>query len=170
MRPFIVVGIPNTERRRDLVFASTRKEDLEVAPHCGGSGRFRDFIRTELKPEIAKRYRVTAESAVVGESFAGLFVVETFLLEPTLFDTYVAIDPSMWWNDYSITKVKPSIPPGKKTFFATGDSPEMQTAAKTLDASLTTEHHYEPMPTETHGTIFHGAAMKAFRLYLGRTN
>ncbi len=44
-------------------------------------------------PEMRGRYRTTGETAIVGESLAGLFVVETFLLEPDLFDTYIAIDP-----------------------------------------------------------------------------
>lgn len=34
----------------------------------------------------------------MGESLAGLFIVETLLAEPVLFDHYVALDPSVWWN------------------------------------------------------------------------
>jgi hypothetical protein len=29
-------------------------------------------------------------------------VVETLLREPDLFDTYIAIDPSLWWNDQKL--------------------------------------------------------------------
>lgn len=46
-------------------------------------------------PAIRQRYRTTAETALVGESLAGLFVVETFLREPALFDTCVAFEPSL---------------------------------------------------------------------------
>jgi predicted alpha/beta superfamily hydrolase len=70
-----------------------------MAPHAGGADRFRDFLRDELKPFIDSRYRTTAESALIGESLAGLFVIETFLFEPTLFDSYIAADPSVWWNE-----------------------------------------------------------------------
>ena len=70
----------------------------------GGSQAYRTFIRTELMPEVARRYRTTSESAIVGESLAGLFVVETLALEPDLFDTYIAIDPSLWWNDGMLQK------------------------------------------------------------------
>ena len=49
-------------------------------------------------PQVNSRYRTTDETAIVGESLAGLFVVETFLLEPDLFDSYLAFDPSLWWN------------------------------------------------------------------------
>ncbi|HJP86175.1 MAG TPA: alpha/beta hydrolase-fold protein [Gemmatimonadaceae bacterium] len=98
IRPVIVVGIPNTERRRDLTGPTTVHSDSAIAPHVGGSAAFRKFIRDELIPEIDRRYRTTPERAIVGESLAGLFVVETFLREPTLFDHYVAFDPSLWWN------------------------------------------------------------------------
>ena len=40
----------------------------------------------------------------MGESLAGLFVVETFFLEPELFDTYIAIDPSLWWNNQKLVE------------------------------------------------------------------
>src|SRR3712207_5798003 len=99
MRPFLLVGIENTERRRDLTGPTSNAEDRKIAPRVGGSAAFRRFIRAELMPEVKRRYRTVGETAIVGESLAGLFVVETFFLEPDLFDTYVAIDPSLWWND-----------------------------------------------------------------------
>ena len=99
MRPFLVVGIENTERRRDMTAPTEKAEDQRIAPRVGGSAAFRAFIRDELMPEVKKRYRTTNESAIVGESLAGLFVVETFLLAPEMFDTYIAFDPSLWWND-----------------------------------------------------------------------
>lgn len=73
-------------------------EDRKIAPRVGASQAFRAFIRSELMPAIARRYPITGETAIVGESIAGLFVVETLLVEPDLSDTYIAIDPSLWWN------------------------------------------------------------------------
>jgi predicted alpha/beta superfamily hydrolase len=99
MRPFIVVGIENTERRRDMTGPTTVDEDRKIAPHVGGSAAFRDFIRDELMPQVRRRYRVTDEKAIIGESLAGLFIVETFFLQPKLFDTYIALSPSLWWNN-----------------------------------------------------------------------
>lgn len=98
VRPVIVVGIPNTQRRRDLTGPTEVASDRAIAPKVGGSAAFRRFIREELIPEIDHRYRTTAERAIVGESLAGLFVVETLLEEPSLFTHYVALDPSLWWN------------------------------------------------------------------------
>ena len=98
MRPFILVGIENTQRRRDLTGPTTSPEDRKIAPHVGGSAAFRQFIRTELMPAIRQHYRTTPETAIVGESLAGLFVLETLLQKPALFDTYTVFDPSLWWN------------------------------------------------------------------------
>ncbi|MBW8772366.1 MAG: alpha/beta hydrolase, partial [Gemmatimonadetes bacterium] len=100
--PMIVVGIPNTQRRRDLTGPTRIKSDSAIAPHVGGSAAFRRFIRTELMPEVRRRYRTTDETAVVGESLAGLFIVETYLREPTLFRRYIALSPSLWWNDNAL--------------------------------------------------------------------
>jgi predicted alpha/beta superfamily hydrolase len=100
----VLVGIENTQRRRDLTGPTQNEEDKKIAPHVGGSAAFRKFLRDELMPDVKARYRTTDETAIVGESLAGLFVIETFLLEPDLFDTYIAIDPSLWWNDSALVK------------------------------------------------------------------
>src|SRR6478736_173681 len=103
IRPVIIVGVPNTERRRDLTGPTRVKEDSAIAPRVGGSNAFRRFIAEELIPEVDRRYRTTTERSIIGESLAGLFIVETFLLIPQLFDHYVALDPSLWWDGGSLT-------------------------------------------------------------------
>mgnify|MGYP001550323868 FL=1 len=102
IRPVIVVGIPNTQRRRDLTGPTTVHSDSAIAPKVGGSADFRRFIKDELIPAIDKRYRTTDERSIIGESLAGLFIVESFLSEPELFDHYIAFDPSLWWNKGSL--------------------------------------------------------------------
>lgn len=97
--PIILVGIENTQRKRDLTGPTTVKSDKKIAPVVGGSENFRNFIKDELFPEINKRYRTNNEKGIIGESLAGLFVTETFLLNPEMFDFYIAFDPSMWWNN-----------------------------------------------------------------------
>ncbi|MDB4911331.1 MAG: esterase [Gemmatimonadetes bacterium] len=109
IRPVIVVGVPNTQRRRDLTGPTRVATDSAIAPHVGGSAAFRRFLRDELMPAIDSHYRTTPERAIVGESLAGLFVVETFLREPTLFDHYVAFDPSLWWNRAALVDSAPAL-------------------------------------------------------------
>ncbi|MBC7446968.1 MAG: alpha/beta hydrolase [Hymenobacteraceae bacterium] len=177
MRPFVLVGIENTARRRDLTGPTENAADRKIAPKVGGSAAFRQFMRTELMPAIRARYRTTAETAIVGESLAGLFVVETLLLEPDLFDTYRAFNPSLWWNNEQLVKRAGSLlkaQPGlKKTLYlASSDEPGIVAGTQRLAAVLETKvapgltWHYEPMPTETHRTIYHPAALKGFRVVL----
>ena len=71
MRPFLLVGIENTERRRDLTPPTENAEDKKIAPQVGGSELFRKFLREELMPAVKRRYRATEEKALVGESVAG---------------------------------------------------------------------------------------------------
>jgi predicted alpha/beta superfamily hydrolase len=178
MRPVLLVGIENTERRRDLTGPTDNAEDRKIAPRVGGSATFRKFIRDELMPLVKQRYRTIDESAIVGESLAGLFVVETFFLEPDLFDTYIAIDPSLWWNDHKLVDgaaaslyARPRN--GKSLYIAAsseqrGDVDAVQVLADLLraDAPAGVNWHYEKMPEEKHATIYHPAALKAFRAVL----
>jgi predicted alpha/beta superfamily hydrolase len=174
IRPLVVVGIENTERRRDLVSETAVEQERKIAPHAGGTDRFRRFLREELKPEVAKRYRVSGESAVVGESFAGLFVLETLLQDPALFDTYIAIDPSVWWNGGALVKSAPDrlsrwTAAPKRFFVSTADAKEMQEGVGAFMAALRDLHPpglagtYEPLPAEHHSTIFPVAEVRAYR-------
>jgi len=174
IRPVIVVGIENTVRRRDLVGPSQVASDLEIAPNAGGADRFRAFLRDELKPMIAATYRTTAESAIIGESLAGLFVVETFVNEPTLFDGYIAASPSVWWNEQALVRSASvrlawwTAGP-KSVYLATADEEGMQEGVEILTTALHIQvpagvtWRYEPMPDEQHGTIFPRAALRGIR-------
>ncbi len=102
MRPVILVGIENTERRRDVTGPTEVESDRQIAPRVGGSALFRAFIADELIPHIDARYRTTGEAGIIGESAAGLFIVETFFLQPELFDTWIALSPSLWWNNHEL--------------------------------------------------------------------
>jgi predicted alpha/beta superfamily hydrolase len=175
MRPFLLVGIENTQRRRDLTGPTKNEDDKKIAPLVGESAAFRRFIRDELMPQVKRRYRTTHETAIVGESLAGLFVVETFLLDPDLFDTYVAVDPSLWWNDEELVRGTAarlrSRPQLKKTLYLAssdekGIAEPTQRLADVLgkNAPSGVQWHYKPMPEEKHQTIFHPAALKGFRV------
>ena len=87
--PMILVGIANTQRRRDLTGPTEIAKDKEIAPIVGGSEKFRAFIKEELFPEVNKRYRTTTEKSIIVEYAAGLVVVEMFFLYPKLFVYYI---------------------------------------------------------------------------------
>jgi predicted alpha/beta superfamily hydrolase len=100
----IVVGIETKDRRKELTGPSHDPELVKRYPTAGSSTKFREFIRAEVKPLIEATYRTNGRNVVLGESLAGLFIVETYLVEPTLFDSYAAVDPSLWWDKERLTK------------------------------------------------------------------
>ena len=173
IRPTIIVGIPNTERRRDLTGPTRIAADSQIAKHVGGSAPFRRFLREELLPEVARRYRVTGERGLVGESLAGLFVVETLLREPTLFTHYVAFDPSLWWNGGALADSAATLLGaagaafGARTLYVANSGDERGTGMARLAAALRAaappelRWTHDPRPQLTHGTIFRALAPAA---------
>lgn len=175
MRPFLLVGIENTERRRDMTPPTDNPGDRKIATRVGGSAAFRAFLRDELMPEIKRRYRTTGETAIVGESLAGLFIVETFLVAPGLFDTFMAFDPSLWWNDGKVVtgadQALRALPPaGKALYLASSSDGGLEKPIEALAAAAQAAGarvHYERLADETHASLYHPAALRAFRRLLG---
>ncbi|QSQ21176.1 alpha/beta hydrolase [Pyxidicoccus parkwayensis] len=181
IREMIVVGIEDTDRRRDFTYPSQVPEDRKLLPTSGGSAAFREFLAQEVKPWVEARYRTSGETLLMGESLAGLFIVETFLRQPELFGSYIAVSPSLWWSNQSLSKESPALlrqhPAGPRTLYLTmgnegGEMPEMQQGLDVFVAALKAntptglQWHYEPMPDELHSTIFHPAALRALRKLL----
>jgi len=175
--PVIVVGIENTERRRDLTGPTAVASDSAIARRVGGSAAFRRFLREELMPTVRQRYRSTDETTIVGESLAGLFIVETFLVEPDLFRRYIALSPSLWWNRGVLLRTAPERLKGltglPRTLYLTAAT-EPGIAAETAElAGILKEYapagllwYYEPRPDLEHSTIFRRAVPAAFATVL----
>ncbi|ULQ50881.1 alpha/beta hydrolase-fold protein [Flavihumibacter fluvii] len=98
----IVVGIPNTDRTRDLtpthVDADPPYMDSAFSKTSGGGSNFIAFIEKELIPYIESKYPTQPYRMLIGHSFGGLTVMNTFVHYTKLFNSYVCIDPSMWWD------------------------------------------------------------------------
>jgi len=165
IRPVIVVGIPNTQRRRDLTGPTRVATDSAIAPRVGGSAAFRRFIRQELMPEVERRYRTVPERAIIGESLAGLFIVETFLEEPSLFTHYVALDPSVWWDkgrlvDSAEARLGAFDAAPRTLYLASSDVADIAAGTARLAAVIRLSPppglrwRYDPRPDLTHATIF----------------
>lgn len=172
IKPLILVGIENTQRRRDLTGPTEVKDDKEIAPIVGESAKFRAFIKDELFKEVNKRYRTTDEKGIIGESLAGLFVTETFLLSPEMFDYYIAFDPSLWWNNQFLVKTAkdnlskfPSTV--KRLWFAGSGTEGISDVVAHLAKIIEEEKRsnitwkYSDEPKEDHGTIFRATKEKA---------
>lgn len=103
----IVVGVTNTDRTRDLTPAkSTDKNPAGELrfPTAGGADNFLKFFETELIPEIEKQYRVQPYRIFTGHSLGGLFAIHAMITKPGLFNSYVAVSPSLQWENSEALK------------------------------------------------------------------
>lgn len=176
MRPVLVVGIENTERRRDMTGPTRVHGDSAIAPRVGGSAAFRRFIADELIPEIERRYNVTGERAIIGESLAGLFIVETFLERPELFGTCIALSPSLWWNGEELTRTAAdrlrAHPDLHAALYLSSAGDDVGAEAARLadvlraNAPAGLRWAYRPRPDLEHATIYRAEAPRVLREWL----
>jgi predicted alpha/beta superfamily hydrolase len=169
-RSVIVVGIETKDRRRELVGPTRSAELLTKYPTAGSSARFRDYIRDEVVPAISARYRTSGESGVIGESLAGLFIVETYLREPSLFTHYAAISPSLWWDDNRLANEAAALlalqKKGGRLYLTMADEgPETEAGMATLIKALQSRKGWcsTPKPGLTHATIYHTVSPEALQ-------
>ncbi|WP_336986941.1 alpha/beta hydrolase [Altererythrobacter aquiaggeris] len=172
--PVILVGVSNTERGRDMTPASTTDYDRDFGPQTDGAKNFRAFWRDELIPMIERQYRTNSERAIVGESFAGLFIMDSFFREPEVFQRHIAIDPSLWWDDFALVKMSErnlgaTDTNGITLWFAGSDAEDINIHTTALARVLrisapdSLRWKYVSMPEEQHSTIYRAAKEDAFR-------
>ncbi len=176
-REFILVGVQSNNRYVELTTPSTNEEDLKYLPENGGAQKFRQHLLEEVMPFINDRCRTSDESAIIGESLAGLFIVETFLHAPESFTHYVAISPSLWWRDMDLSKEAAAVlqaesfPSDRSLYLTIADEggtmiEGMQRVVKALEnkAPENLTWWYQPKPEEHHNTIYNPATLEALRL------
>jgi len=176
----IVVGIGNTDRKRDMTFPAAIKSDKDKLPTSGGSAKFISFLEQELQPYVQKHYKTNNSKTLIGESLAGLLAVQVLLEKPALFSRYIIISPSLWWNDGSLLKHAMAPVTGKTSIYlaagkeglAPCDAPHvMEVDANVLADKIESlnnkqvSFYFDYLPEETHATIAHQALMNAFRFF-----
>jgi len=179
----IVVGIVNTNRQRDFTFAVPDLDFLTAIgfeksrfPSYGGSDKFISFIEKELQPFIEKNYRTTTGKTLIGQSLGGLVASEILLKRPAMFDTYIIMSPSLWWNKESLLAdgknlALPQTDKGLRVYIGVGKEDSfMRKDAKKLaaivkrNAGNTSKIYFDYLPHEDHATMGHQALYNAFRL------
>jgi predicted alpha/beta superfamily hydrolase len=105
----IVVGIATVNRRRDFAFPSTLSEQVKAWPEAGHSDKFIAFIEKELQPFVAKAYKTNSFKTILGQSMGGLLETEILFKKPGLFNRYIIISPSLWWDNGSLLSLNPEI-------------------------------------------------------------
>jgi predicted alpha/beta superfamily hydrolase len=179
----IVVGIATVDRRRDYTFPTTVQSEKNMYKTSGHSDKFIGFIEKELQPFIKKKYKTNSDKTIIGQSLGGLFATEVLLKKPTLFNKYIIVSPSLWWdkgslldqNSYVLTEdfshqTDIYIGVGKE-----GLSPSETPRVMEVDANLLAEKikgtkskkvkvFFDYLPQENHATILHQAVFNSFKL------
>lgn len=184
----IVVGIANIDRKRDFTYQTTIEEDKKRYLTCGKSSNFIFFIENELQPLIEKKYKTNNSKTIIGQSLGGLLAAEIVLKKPNLFNKYIIISPSLWWNNGSLLneeseiyqenfkdKIDIYIGVGKE-----GLTPSKIPHVMEVDANLLAEKlkstksknvkvSFDYLPQEDHATITHQAIFNAMRILYPET-
>jgi predicted alpha/beta superfamily hydrolase len=178
----IVVGIASVDRRRDFTFPTTIIRDKERYPTTGHSDKFISFIENELQPFIEKKYNTTTSKTIIGQSLGGLLATEILFEKPRLFNNYIIISPSLWWDNGSLLNSSPELlnadPQRKHIYIGVGKEGVTPTAiprVMEVDANLLSEKVeriknpgisviFDYLPKEDHATISHQAILNAFNL------
>jgi predicted alpha/beta superfamily hydrolase len=166
----IVVGISNIDRKRDFTYPTTIEQDKKDFPTTGESEAFINFIEKELQPFVNSNYNVNSTETIIGQSLGGLLATEILYKKPDLFDNYIIISPSLWWDDQSLLKLKPkAYDTDKKIYIAVGkEGKVMENDAKNLYNFLNankkenTTLHFKFLEEQDHGDTLNLAVYAAF--------
>lgn len=178
----IIVGIATVDRRRDFTYPTTIEKDKKKYPTTGHSDKFIAFIEKELQPFIENRFKVNASKTIIGESLGGLLATEILLKKPALFNKYIIVSPSIWWDNGSLLSLQsPVLLEGytHKTDVYVGVGKEGLTSTEMprvmeVDANLLADKikatkskavsvYFDYLPEENHATIMHQAVNNALK-------
>ena len=159
-QPAIVIGITTRDRRAELIGTPGNAEERDAFPTAGNAASFRAFIRDEVKPLIEATYLTNGTDAVLGESLAGLFIVETWLAEPALFDGYAAVNPSLWWDGQALARsaantLADGATRGRLLVSYSNEGPETQEAIEMVASAASEGACLLATPDLTHATAYH---------------
>jgi len=117
----IIIAIENVDRERDFTVTKLKTK----RPNTMGGGRlFLNFIEKELIPYMDENYRTEATRTLIGHSLGGLLTLNSYMDEHSVFDSYIAIDPSIWWSEEMMKNKVDSISSialNKKLYIATAN-------------------------------------------------
>ncbi|CDN76028.1 alpha/beta hydrolase [Elizabethkingia anophelis] len=178
----IVVGIENTNRRRDFTYAVPDLNFLEKEgfkkesfPQYGGSEKYISFLKNELQPYIEKKYKANNNRTIIGESLAGLMSTEILLKEPEMFNQYIIISPSMWWGGEKLLKeadslLKSRLKTTKNVYIGAPNKDEdvrmyneAEALYKILKSNKNIKVSFDYMPNELHSTAIHQGVYNGFK-------
>ena len=178
----IIIGIATVDRRRDFTFPSTIESEKKNFPTTGHSDKFISFLEEELKPFINNKYKTNSSAMLIGQSLGGLLASEILLKRPEMFNKYLIISPSIWWDNGSLLNQSNQVIEklSQKTDVYIGVGKEGLTPGEfprvmEVDANLLVEKlnnsknkniavYFDYLPDEDHATISHQAIFNGLRM------
>ncbi len=134
MPPVIVVGIVHKDRMYELTPSQTRynyEGKLDTGAnsnykHSGGNAQLFEYFKQEVIPYINKNYRTQPYRIFAGHSLGALTVVNALLNYPEMFNAYIAVSPSFWWDRKALlqsaaTKLQADVVGKKVLFYSDGN-------------------------------------------------
>ena len=171
----IVVGIENVNRTRD--FTGATRDSLHKAeyPEMGGSETFIRFLKDEVQPYVEAHYKTHNERTLIGQSLGGLLATEILLKVPDMFDNYIIISPSLWFDYESYLDIIPvATQQSKKVYVGVGQEGKiMKSVAKKLHKKLkqnlkeSDQLAWGFFKENDHGDVLHLAVYDAFEQLFG---
>ncbi|MEZ5040444.1 MAG: alpha/beta hydrolase-fold protein [Saprospiraceae bacterium] len=166
----IIVGIGNVDRERDFTDPTKNERDQKDFPTSGESKNFIQFLQKELQPFIESNFRTENEKTIIGQSLGGLLATEILFKNPELFDHFIIVSPSLWWNDEAMLDDEPlNYQTVKSIYITVGKEGEiMERTAKELYNKLdslnkgNTKIYFEFLADKTHADALHQAVYNAF--------
>ena len=117
----IIVAIENVDRERDFTVTKLKTKRVNT---MGGGKKFLTFIEKELISYVDENYRTKPYRTLVGHSLGGLLTLNSYIDKSSIFDAYLSIDPSIWWDEDKMINKVDSISPisfKKKIYIATAN-------------------------------------------------
>jgi len=139
----IVVGIPLNDRFKDL----TPSCDTTYSKTSGEFEKFLSFVNDELFGYVDSVCPTAPYRMFVGHSLGGLAVMNTLSFHPEAFNSYIAIDPSIWWDNQLYLKqsnplLSKQVPANKSVFLAIANTMDigMDTIKVRNEVGRNTQH------------------------------
>ncbi len=178
-REAIVVGVETKRRLFELTSINIDPRYDRPEGTVGGADAFRAFLTSRVIPFTEKTYRTDGRRIVMGESLAGLFIIETLLKKPDSFTDYVAISPSLWYDDRNLAKSATKLlgkhsDGGRKLYITMANEggtmqkglDELRLAIEQSSLKNLQVKYVDNSQTESHWSIYHGEALSALRWIL----
>lgn len=146
--------------------------------YSGGGSQFAAFLQNELIPYIDENFRATKFRVLTGHSYGGLFTTWTLLTKPHLFNGYIAVSPSLWYDEHLLFKINENLSAYSgeklKVYLSVGDQEVNQNWNMPADLKRFVQYlqafqnsevqiEHDVRENETHNSVFPSALSNGLR-------